>query len=77
MPIYQYKNEDTGEISDHFMSIASMQQFDIDNPHMKKIIHAPAIGDSARLGIKKTPDSFNDMLKDIKKNNAGSTIETR
>ena len=77
MPIYQYKNEETGEISDHFMSIASMQQFDIDNPHMKKIIHAPAIGDSARLGIKKTPESFNDMLKTIKKTNAGSNIETR
>ena len=77
MPIYQYKNEETGEISDHYMSIAAMQQFDIDNPNMKKIIHAPAIGDPIRLGITKTPDSFNDMLKTIKKNNAGSTIETR
>ena len=36
MPTYQYKNEETGEISDHFMSIAKMEQFDIDNPHMKK-----------------------------------------
>tara|TARA_B110000967_G_C18893381_1_gene568918 strand:- start:3724 stop:3957 length:234 start_codon:yes stop_codon:yes gene_type:complete len=77
MPTYQYKNEETGEISDHFMSIAKMEQFDIDNPHMKKIIHAPAIGDSVRLGIKRTPDSFNDMLKTIKKTNAGSDINTR
>ncbi|MDA8752488.1 hypothetical protein N9M52_00610 [bacterium] len=77
MPIYQYKNEETGEISDHMMSISTMEQFDIDNPHMKKIIHAPAIGDSARLGIKKHDSGFNDLLKDIKKKNAGSTIRDR
>ena len=77
MPIYQYRNEETGEISDRIMSIADMQQFDLDNPHMKKIIHAPAIGDSARLGIKKHDSGFNDLLKDIKKKNAGSTIRDR
>ena len=42
MPIYQYKNEETGEVSDKFMSIADMEQYEIDNPHMKKIIHAAA-----------------------------------
>lgn len=77
MPIYQYKNEETGEVTDHFMSIADMEQFDIDNPHMKKIIHAAAFGCSARLGIRKTDDSFNSLMKHIKKNNEGSTIKTR
>ena len=77
MPIYQYKNEETGEIRDHFMSIADMQQFDIDNPHMKKIIHAPAIGDPHRLGLKKTDSDFNDLLKAIKRGSPDSTIETR
>ncbi len=77
MPIYQYKNEETGEISDHYMSIASMEQFDKDNPHMKKIIHAVAFGDSARLGIRKTDDNFNDLLKQMKKASPGSTIKDR
>lgn len=77
MPIYQYKNEETGEVSDKFMSIADMEQFDLDNPHMKKIIQAVAFGDSARLGIRKTDDNFNSLLKHIKKENAGSTIKTR
>ena len=77
MPIYQYKNEETGEISDHYMSISSMEEFEKDNPHMKKIIHAPAIGDAMRLGVRKTDDSFNDLLKTIKKNNSGSTIRDR
>jgi hypothetical protein len=77
MPIYQYKNEETGEVTDHFMSISTMEQFELDNPHMKKIIHAPALGDAMRLGVRKTDEGFNDLLKSIKKNKPGSTIETR
>ena len=77
MPIYQYKNEETGEESNKFMSIADMEQFEIDNPHMKKIIQPVAFGDAMRLGVKKTDDSFNDILKTIKKRSPGSTVKTR
>lgn len=77
MPIYQYKNEETSEVTDHFMSIADMEQFELDNPHMKKIIHAPALGDAMRLGVRKIDDGFNDILKSIKKDNPGSTIRDK
>ena len=80
MPIYQYKNEETGEVSDKFMSISDMEQFEIDNPHMKKIIHAAAFASSERLsipGVKKPDGEFNSLLKNMKDNNAGSTIKTR
>ena len=79
MPIYQYKNEETGEVSDKFMSIADMEQFEIDNPHMKKIIHAAAFAAPERMSIpvKKTDDHFNDLLKTMKKGNPGSDIKTR
>ena len=77
MPIYQYKNEKTGEVSDKFMSISDMEQFEIDNPHMKKMIQPVAFGDAMRMGVKKTDDSVNDLMKRIKKHNAGSTIKTR
>ena len=77
MPIYQYKNEETGEVTDKLMSISTMEQFDIDNPHMKKIIHAPALGDAMRLGVRKIDDGFNDILKSIKKDNPGSTIRDK
>ncbi len=77
MPIYQYKNEKTGEVTDKFMSISDMEQFEIDNPHMKKMIQAVTFGDSARMGIRKIDDGFNDILKSVKKNNPGSTIRDK
>jgi len=77
MPIYQYKNEETGEVTDKFMSISDMEQFEIDNPHMKKMIQPVAFGDAMRLGVRKTDDNFNDILKTIKKRSPGSTVKTR
>lgn len=38
---------------------------------------APAIGDPMRLGVRRAPDAFNDVLKNIKKNHYKSTIQTR
>ena len=77
MPIYQYKNEKTGEVSDKFMSISDMEQFEIDNPHMKKMIQPVAFGDAMRMGVRKTDNEFNSLLKTMKKNNPGSDINTR
>jgi hypothetical protein len=68
MPIYSFKNKETEEVTDKFMSISAMEQFLVDNPHME--IHysqAPAIGDAVKLGLKKTPESFRHLLKNISK----------
>jgi hypothetical protein len=77
MPQYSFHNKDTGEITDQFMSISSMEQFLVDNPHME-IYHsqAPAIGDTVRLGLKKTPESFRQLLKNISKR-AGMNSQVR
>ena len=75
MPIYEFKNKATGEITERLMSIASMEQFLVDNPEEGiHISSAPAIGDTVRLGLKKTPESFRQLLKHIKKGNRSSTI---
>ena len=83
MPIYDFKNTETGEIEENkIMSISQREQYLKDNPHMTTVItSAPAIGDSVQLGVKKTPDSFNSLLKNIKKNSESkglkSNINTR
>ena len=83
MPIYDFKNTETGEIEENkIMSISQREQYLKDNPHMTPhIASAPPIGDPIKLGVTKTPDSFNDLLKTIKKETSKgsekSTINTR
>lgn len=68
MPLYNFKNKSTEEVTERFMSISAMEQFLVDNPDME-IYHAsaPAIGDTVRMGMKKTPESFRNLLKNISK----------
>jgi len=68
MPLYEFIDTDTQEVSTKLMSIAEMEEFLVANPNKK--IHfsgAPAIGDSVRLGLRKPDANFRDMLKHISK----------
>jgi hypothetical protein len=78
MPIYSFKHKETGEVVDKVMKISERETFLADNPDYKQFIKkAPSLGDSARLGITKTDNEFNSLLKTMKKHNRGSTIKTR
>ena len=82
MPIYNFRNLETGEETTEMMKIAELDEFKAKNPHLQQYLtSAPAIGDPHRMGIVKTPDSFNSLLKHIKKGNSkgitDSTIKTR
>jgi hypothetical protein len=82
MPMYSFHDTKTDEIYDMLMKIADRETYLKTNPHIKQIItKAPSIGDAHRLGVVKTPDSFNSLLKHIKKGNSKgitkSTIKTR
>tara|TARA_B100001057_G_scaffold500761_1_gene617657 strand:+ start:2582 stop:2830 length:249 start_codon:yes stop_codon:yes gene_type:complete len=44
MPSYDFENKETGEIEEHMMSYTKLDQFKIDNPHLKQVIlSAPSI----------------------------------
>jgi hypothetical protein len=44
MPLYDFYNENTEEMETHQMSIASLDQFKKDNPHLfQKITKAPSL----------------------------------
>lgn len=38
MPTYDFKNVDTGEVTELIMSISKMEQYCKDNPNMKQVI---------------------------------------
>ena len=83
MPNYTFKNKETEEVIELNMKISERDEYVKNNPHMQQLITgAPAIGDSVRLGIRKTDGEFNSLLKHIKKGNEkgitrNSTINTR
>lgn len=82
MPTYNFRDINTGEETQVMMKISELDEYKENNPHLQQFLTgAPAFGDSARLGIKKTDSEFNSLLKHIKKGNSkgltDSTIKTR
>lgn len=79
MPRYTFKNTLTNEEWTDHMSIAERTKLLEDNPHYIQVITSfPATIDPLRLfGLKsKTGSEFNNMMRTIAKNNAGSTLDT-
>ena len=82
MPIYNFRNLETGEETTEMMKISELDDFKKNNPHLQQFLTgAPALGDSMRLGVRRTDGEFNSLLKHIKKGNSKgitkSTINTR
>ena len=78
MPTYTFMNTKTGEIWTEFMSIQARDDFLQECPYVEQQVSAPAIVSGVNtFGSKKKPDSaFRDKLKEIKKRNPRSTINT-
>ena len=74
MPTYQFRDKNTGEESELFMSWTVLDPYLKKNKNLEQIIGAPAIGDSIRLGLRKPDSSFRDKLKEIKKQHSKGLI---
>lgn len=82
MPNYTFIDNTTGEETTHMMKISELDGFKKDNPHLTQKLTAAGFVDPIRAGITRTPDSFNSLLKHIKKGNSvkgglDSAIRTR
>lgn len=73
MPMYQFKNLDTDEEWEDIMTNSARESFLSENPRVVQIIGAPGFISGYHL---KPDSSFNDLLKQTKKRNYGSNIET-
>ena len=77
MPLYTFINSETQETFEDIMSMAEKDEYLQTNPHITQGLAAPSFGDSIRLGLQKPPDSFRDILREIKKkHSAGLTKST-
>jgi len=50
MPNYDFVNKKTDEVETHFMSISELDEFKEKNPHLERMITAPAIISSTGSG---------------------------
>ncbi len=76
MPSYDFYNEDTGEVEEHFMSFTKLDEFKENNPHLKQQVTAPnfvgGVGDRV-----KTDAGFKEVLSNVGKAYPGSTVDKR
>lgn len=56
------------------MTISERDQFVIDNPSMVQQLNKLNLGDPIRMGVTKPPESFRDILRNIKDKHLGSNV---
>ena len=73
MPTYNFKNKETGEVWEVFLSISEREEL-LKDPNIEQVhVGAPMIVG----GLNQKPsEGFRDILKQIKKNNVRSNINT-
>ena len=74
MPTYDFRNNDTGEIFERIMSIASKEQYLKDNPHIDQVImRAPQVN-ADPIGGNQHRRAFKEVLNKIHTRTAGSDL---
>ena len=73
MPTYEFRNKDTGEVTEVFMKMSAKDQYLIDNPHLEQTMtQAPAFsGDHITL---RKDNGFKEVLQKIHERSPGSVL---
>lgn len=75
MPLYDFRNKDTGEVITKMMSIASRQEFLDENPHLEQVIlRAPPITSGHTSVAKMAGNEFKDVLRNVAEQNPHSPL---
>lgn len=72
MPIYSYLNTNTNDVTDLSMSMAEMDEFEKNNPHMQRVYNKMNIIDPVAAGITKPPVDFQKYVLGKVKHVAGA-----
>ena len=65
MPIYTFRNKETGEEFERFMSIASREEFLKENPNLDSVIRGVNIVHETGTNLK-VSDGFREVMSKIK-----------
>ena len=84
MPFYEYGCSECSHEFEEFKTIAKYDE-PLSEPcpscykvgYISRLISGAEICDPVSLGVKKVPKGYNEIIKNIKKNHPGNTIEVR
>lgn len=75
MPTYNFRNKETGEVFEKFMSISARETFLQENPSIETMISGtPMIVDPVRIGVRKVDSGFKEVLQKIHSRTPGSQL---
>ena len=74
MPIYEFRDRETGETWEEFLSISGKDEYLVANPHAQLVIGAPALISGIAGVTHKTDGGFNDLLNRIGNANPASPL---
>jgi hypothetical protein len=76
MPTYKFKDTNSNQEFEKFMSISAREPFLKDNPHLEQMIAGvPMIGDPVNMGVTKRDSGFKEVLQKIHERTPGSDLK--
>mgnify|MGYP003627235764 CR=1 FL=1 len=74
MPTYNFRDKETGEVSEEIMKMADREPYLKTNPNLEQILEMPRIV-SGVAGARKSDDNFKDVLRNIKHHHKKATFD--
>lgn len=74
MPIYEFRDKETGETWEEFLSMSAKDEYLAENPHAELVIGAPALISGIAGMTHKNDSGFNDLLNRIGNANPNSPL---
>lgn len=74
MPTYDFRNKETGEITERIMSMSEREQFLLDNPHMEQVLLSAPQVNADPIGRNQHGKAFREVLNKIHNKTPGSTL---
>lgn len=78
MPMYEFRNKETGETFEQQMKVAERETFLETHPEIEQVHLTPPLNsfiDPTRLNVRKAPAGFKEVLRDIHHRTPGSQLD--
>lgn len=76
MPVYSIRNNETDDLFEVNIKYSELTEYLEQNPHLQQVfVKFPGVVDPIRVGVRKTDNSFRDVLSKAKSAHKHSTID--